>query len=157
MLPLCVPDCTDQCLWLFTDRPDPCLDVSFVIVDVRCTRLCVQIKAHIRPYEYSVVSSRQTGSCLTPRFYLFHIRVSLYKKAFSETALRAALDALDAGTYGAVLRCKGVVAGDDGQWIHFDYVPEEKNVRRGPAAVTGRLCVIGANLDEAGLRTLFGL
>ncbi len=78
-------------------------------------------------------------------------------KAFSEADLRAALDALDDGRYGAILRCKGVLACADGTWIHFDYVPEEKNVRRGPAAVTGRLCVIGSKLDEAGLKTLFGV
>ena len=51
----------------------------------------------------------------------------------------------------------GVLACADGTWIHFDYVPEEKNVRRGPAAVTGRLCVIGSKLDEAGLKALFGV
>ena len=58
--------------------------------------------------------------------------------------------------YGTVLRAKGIVAGL-GNWIHFDYVPEEADVRLGGASVTGRLCVIGAKLNEAALRELFGV
>ena len=61
----------------------------------------------------------------------------------------------DAAAYGAILRAKGVVAGSDGQWIHYDYVPEERNVRTGPAAFTGRICVIGSKLNEDALRALF--
>ena len=61
----------------------------------------------------------------------------------------------DAQTYGAILRAKGVVAGADGQWIHYDYVPEERNVRTGPAAFTGRICVIGSQLKEDALKALF--
>ena len=57
-------------------------------------------------------------------------------------------------TYGVVLRAKGIVAGE-GEWFHFDYVPEEPDVRTGGAAVTGRLCVIGCNLNEAALKQLF--
>ena len=45
----------------------------------------------------------------------------------------------------------------DGTWIHFDYVPEEYNVRTGAADITGKLCVIGSQLDEAGVRQLFGV
>ncbi len=58
--------------------------------------------------------------------------------------------------YGAVLRAKGIVAGEDG-WIHFDYVPGEADVRKGSAGVTGRLCVIGCQLNEDALKNLFKL
>ena len=61
----------------------------------------------------------------------------------------------DAAAYGAILRAKGVVAGTDGQWIHYDYVPEEHEVRTGPAAFTGRICVIGSKLNEEALKALF--
>ena len=61
------------------------------------------------------------------------------------------------GKFGAVLRAKGIVAGADGSWIHFDYVPEEHNVRTGSAAVIGRICVIGAELNEAAIAELFGV
>ena len=56
-----------------------------------------------------------------------------------------------------VLRAKGIVAGDDGSWIHFDYVPGEPDVRSGAASITGRLCVIGAQLNETALAELFGV
>ncbi len=78
-------------------------------------------------------------------------------KQFTADDISAALDALDTGKYGMVLRCKGTVAAADGSWIHFDYVPEEKNVRTGSACVTGRLCVIGSKLEESGLKALFGV
>ena len=61
----------------------------------------------------------------------------------------------DAAAYGAILRAKGVVPGTDGQWIHYDYVPEEHDVRTGPAAFTGRICVIGSQLKEDALKALF--
>ena len=61
----------------------------------------------------------------------------------------------DAAAYGAILRAKGVVPGVDGQWIHYDYVPEEQDVRTGPVAFTGRICVIGSKLNEDALRALF--
>ena len=76
---------------------------------------------------------------------------------YEQQELAAALQALDTGDYGQVLRAKGIVAGTDGKWLHFDYVPEEHEVRFGPADYTGRLCVIGANLDEHKLHELFGL
>ena len=56
--------------------------------------------------------------------------------------------------YGKVLRAKGIVTGEN-EWIHFDYVPEEPDVRTGVAAVIGRLCVIGCQLNEEELKTLF--
>ncbi len=78
-------------------------------------------------------------------------------KKFTEKELQAALYALDTGRYGFVLRAKGIVACADGGWLHFDYVPEELNIRTGSAAVTGKLCVIGANLDETAIKALFGV
>lgn len=58
--------------------------------------------------------------------------------------------------YGMVLRAKGMVAGADGGWIYFDYVPEESNVRDGKPGVTGKFCVIGSKLKEDKLAELFG-
>ncbi len=78
-------------------------------------------------------------------------------KKFTVESIRFALQALDSGACGIVLRAKGIVAAEDGTWIHFDYVPGEVNVRTGSAAVTGKLCVIGAQLDEAGVAKLFGV
>ena len=79
-------------------------------------------------------------------------------KKFDEQALRAALEALgDEARFGLVLRAKGLVDGGDGSWLYFDYVPGEIDLRRGGAAVTGRLCVIGSKLDEAALKELFQL
>ena len=78
-------------------------------------------------------------------------------KKFTEAQLNAALLSLDSGRFGFVLRAKGIVAGEDGNWIHFDYVPGECSVRLGSAAVTGKLCVIGANLDSQGVATAFGV
>ena len=57
--------------------------------------------------------------------------------------------------YGTILRAKGIVAGRDGEWIHFDYVPEETSVRNGSAGVIGRLCVIGSHINEAAIEALF--
>ena len=78
-------------------------------------------------------------------------------RKFTKGTIEAALASLDSGRYGFVLRAKGIVPAEDGSWIHFDYVPEEQNIRTGGAAVTGKLCVIGAQLDEAGVAALFGV
>ena len=78
-------------------------------------------------------------------------------KVFTEGDLERILSALDSGDYGAILRAKGIVPAEGGQWLHFDFVPEEHQVRRGPADYTGRLCVIGAELKEDKLAELFGL
>ena len=78
-------------------------------------------------------------------------------KPFTEAQLHQILTALDGGDYGQIVRAKGIVPAADGKWLHFDYVPEEHEVRFGPADYTGRLCVIGANLDEHKLHELFGL
>ena len=79
-------------------------------------------------------------------------------KAYSEAELEHILTALDSGEYGAILRAKGIVAAaDGGQWLHYDFVPEEHQVRRGPADYTGRICVIGSQPKEDKLSQLFGL
>ena len=75
---------------------------------------------------------------------------------FTEEELRGKLEALDENArYGDVLRSKGIVASDEGQWFHFDYTPGEIDIRRGAAGVTGRLCVIGAHLNESAVAGLF--
>ena len=78
-------------------------------------------------------------------------------KKFMIGDIETALQAMDTGAYGTVLRAKGIVAGALGGWIHFDYVPGEINVRMGSAAVIGKLCVIGSKLDEKAVAALFGV
>ena len=78
-------------------------------------------------------------------------------KKFTKDAVEAALQELDTGKFGFVLRAKGIIPADDGSWVHFDYVPGECNIRTGSAAINGKLCVIGAQLDEAGVAALFGV
>ena len=79
-------------------------------------------------------------------------------RKFSEEELRGILTKLDdAETYGMILRAKGIVDASDGEWIYFDYVPGEIDIRRGGAAVTGRFCVIGSKMNEDALKELFGL
>ena len=78
-------------------------------------------------------------------------------KTFTEADIDRILTALDGGEYGAILRAKGIVPCEGGKWLHFDYVPQEHEVRFGPADYTGRLCVIGSKLDEGRLAELFGL
>ena len=76
-------------------------------------------------------------------------------KKFSEGQIVEILEALDSGEYGTVLRAKGMVPAEDGTWIYFDYVPAEHEIRKGNPQVTGKLCVIGANLKEEKLDELF--
>ena len=78
-------------------------------------------------------------------------------RKFDSSAIESALKALDSGAYGFILRAKGILPAADGTWIHFDFVPEEHNIRTGPADVTGKLCVIGSKLDEQGIAKLFGV
>ena len=79
-------------------------------------------------------------------------------KKFSEAELREKLSRLqDEEKYGTVLRAKGIVSASDGDWIYFDYVPGETDIRRGAPAVTGRFCVIGAKIKEDALKELFSL
>ena len=63
----------------------------------------------------------------------------------------------DSVRFGTVLRAKGIVCGVGGEWLHFDYVPGESDVRTGSAEYTGRLCVIGSKIDEEELKELFGV
>lgn len=77
---------------------------------------------------------------------------------FTKEQIEEALSALtNFAMYGQVLRAKGIVEGEDGKWLHFDYVPGEPDVRYGTAAVTGMLCVIGAGIEEDSIKELFGL
>lgn len=77
-------------------------------------------------------------------------------RPYSIEAITVALEALaDEEKYGIVLRAKGIVAGEDGQWIHFDYIPGVPDVRHGSAETTGRLCVIGSKLNEEAIAKLF--
>ena len=79
-------------------------------------------------------------------------------RKFSETELREKLSRLeDEEKYGAVLRAKGIVNASDGDWIYFDYVPGEMDIRRGAPAVTGRFCVIGAKIKQDALKELFSV
>lgn len=79
-------------------------------------------------------------------------------KHFGKEEIETALHELgNEDKYGIILRAKGIVCGDDGSWIHFDYVPGEPDVRTGSAAVTGRLCVIGSKINENAVKELFGL
>ena len=78
-------------------------------------------------------------------------------RKYTEAEIRTALEALDTGAYGAVLRSKGIVAAAEGEWIHFDMVPGEIEIRRGAADYTGRLCVIGSELKEEQVKSLFNL
>lgn len=76
--------------------------------------------------------------------------------AYTKERIEEILEALeDEETYGFVLRAKGMVPDKDGSWIYFDYVPGESDVREGKPDVTGKLCVIGSELKEDALKTLF--
>ena len=78
-------------------------------------------------------------------------------KKFTAEEIQSALKELDSGAYGIVLRAKGILPTNTENWIHFDYVPEEYDVRFGTAGVIGKLCVIGSNLNEAGIAAVFGV
>ena len=79
-------------------------------------------------------------------------------KKFTEEQLREILAKLeDTNRLGTILRAKGFVDASDGEWIYFDYVPGEVDIRRGGAAVTGRLCVIGSRINEQAIKELFNI
>ncbi len=79
-------------------------------------------------------------------------------RPYTIEAITAALEALaDEEKFGIVLRAKGIVAAEDGKWIHFDYIPGTPDVRYGTAETTGRLCVIGSKLNEEAVAKLFCL
>lgn len=78
-------------------------------------------------------------------------------KKFTKDELNALLEELmDEAKFGIVLRAKGIVEGENGEWIHFDYIPGEADVRTGSAGVIGRLCVIGSRLNEEAIAAAFG-
>ena len=75
---------------------------------------------------------------------------------YTQQEITAALESLsDEAKYGMILRAKGIVEGEDGQWIHFDYVPGVPDVRTGSASTIGRLCVIGSKINEKAIAELF--
>ena len=74
---------------------------------------------------------------------------------YSRSEIESILTALDSGEYGVILRAKGMVPAEDGTWIYYDYVPEEQDIRTGKPEVTGKICVIGAQLKEDKLAELF--
>ena len=74
---------------------------------------------------------------------------------YSKDEIEKILTALDSGEYGAILRAKGMVASGDGNWVYYDYVPEEHDIRDGKPEVTGKICVIGSKLNEDKLAELF--
>ena len=79
-------------------------------------------------------------------------------KKFSEEEIREKLNELDdCRHYGTILRAKGFVDSPDGEWVYFDYVPGEVDIRRGGAAVTGRICVIGSKINEQAIKELFNI
>ena len=79
-------------------------------------------------------------------------------KKFSEEEIREKLSELDdCRHYGTILRAKGFVDSPDGEWVYFDYVPGEVDIRRGGAAVTGRICVIGSKINEQAIKELFNI
>ena len=79
-------------------------------------------------------------------------------KKFNFDELKSALDSLvDSEKFGVVLRAKGIVTGDDGRWIHFDYIPGESDVRYGGASVIGRICVIGSKVEKHAVEHAFGV
>ena len=77
-------------------------------------------------------------------------------KKYTIEKIQKALEVLDDDeTYGMILRAKGIVEAEDGSWIHFDYVPGEPDVRKGSAGIIGRLCVIGAGVNQDEIHRLF--
>lgn len=79
-------------------------------------------------------------------------------KTYSQDEIKNILDTLSNDeSYGMILRAKGMVEGKDGQWIYFDMVPGEADIREGSADYTGRICVIGSKIQEDKLSELFGI
>ena len=79
-------------------------------------------------------------------------------KTFSQEEIETILETLSGSEeYGMILRAKGMVEGKDGQWIYFDMVPGEADIRTGSPDYTGRLCVIGSKLQEEKIAELFGV
>lgn len=79
-------------------------------------------------------------------------------KKFSKEKISQILSALsNESEYGVILRAKGIVAGDNGEWIHFDYIPDSPDVRTGSPDIIGRICVIGSEINEEKIRSLFEL
>jgi len=76
-------------------------------------------------------------------------------RKFNEEEIKGILEKLDKAEYGVILRAKGIVPAVEGEWIHFDYVPDEPEIRRGSADVIGKICVIGSKIDEEKIKALW--
>lgn len=76
-------------------------------------------------------------------------------RKFTTAEIAAVLDKLNTGAYGTVLRAKGIVDSGNAEWIHFDFVPDEPDIRTGAADIIGRICVIGTDLHEEEIKALF--
>lgn len=75
---------------------------------------------------------------------------------FSDTLIKNILDKINKEkSYGNVLRAKGIVQLDKGEWVQFDYVPEEFEIRKASSDFSGRVCIIGVNLNKQSLKRLF--
>ena len=115
---------------------------------------------HGHPHDHGQECDDPSCSCHHHHHHADEVFTSWGKetpKTFTQAGVEKILAALDSGEYGSILRAKGIVAGEDGAWIEFDYVPEEHEVRAGHPDYTGRLCVIGADLKEDAIRRAFGL
>ncbi|MBS5725230.1 MAG: GTP-binding protein [Clostridiales bacterium] len=135
------------------------------LLDVDICPICGEDHAHHHHHDekcgcgHDHDAHHHEGECACGHHYADEVFVSWGKETascYTKEQLEEILDALsDESRFGMVLRAKGIVAGDTG-WLHFDYTPGEADVRTGPAAVTGRLCVIGSGLHEDALDKLFG-
>lgn len=105
------------------------------------------------------------GECCDHEHHHHHHADEVFTSWGKETARKYTMDEIkeilsalsDSEKYGTILRAKGIVPSTDGKWIHYDFVPEEMNVRNGSADYTGRICVIGSKLNESELEKLFKL
>ena len=149
-------------------------NVTVVYVDEEKDLLCSQLKAWEKLYRPKQVIIEYNGMWQLERLYrdvlpanwvLYQIMTfvqastfEMYAKNMGQLMMEKimAADLLIFNRCNEELRAKGIVNGENG-WIEFDYVPEEHEIRAGHPDYTGRLCVIGAELDEGKLKTLFGL
>ena len=127
----------------------------------------MQKRKSLSPKVREAVYYKYDGHCaycgkeLTPKEFqvdhLIPVQRERFGKYTEEEILAILKELSDNDDCGIILRAKGIVPAQDGQWIHFDYVPGEPDVRLGSAAAIGRLCVIGSNLNEEKLTKIFDI
>lgn len=125
---------------------DAALSPAHELANGECACGCGRADLHSHPHTESHNADR-----------VFDVWGTETPKVFSRDALAHALHSLDSGAYGIVLRAKGTVSLSGGRWTQFDFVPGETSMKDSPADCTGRLCVIGQELDKPALAVLFGL